>query len=137
MYVPKDIKAVLAWSWTTEEISVWHIYTNLSILSDACKIQLASFLFSICIHLKYFETWSSYSNIYNIVIYYIDRCKIMGIYPWNKFWYLTCEISVFFPPELLLHNCKCGGYVLCCVTVNTHLIVNWKIPRNVIDDFGK
>ena len=32
----------------------------------------------------------------------------------------------FFPPELLLHNYKCGGYVPCCVTVNTHTIVNWK-----------
>ena len=26
----------------------------------------------------------------------------------------------FFPLELLLHNYKCGGYVPCCVTVNTH-----------------
>ena len=32
----------------------------------------------------------------------------------------------FFPPELLLHNYKCGGYVPCGVTVNTHTIVNWK-----------
>ena len=49
----------------------------------------------------------------------------MGIYPWNKFWYLTCEIS-FFPPELLLHSYKCViGYVPCCVMVNTHTIVNW------------
>ena len=50
----------------------------------------------------------------------------MEIYPWNKFQYLTCEISVFFPPELPLHNNKCGGYVPCSVTVNTHSIVNWK-----------
>ena len=49
----------------------------------------------------------------------------MGIYPWNKFWYLACETSVVFPPELLLHNYKCGGYVP-CVTVNTHTNVNWK-----------
>ena len=32
----------------------------------------------------------------------------------------TCENISFFPPELLLHNNKCGGYVPCCVTVNTH-----------------
>jgi hypothetical protein len=33
----------------------------------------------------------------------------------------------FSPPELLLHNYKCGGvYVPCCVTVNTNTIVNWK-----------
>ena len=50
----------------------------------------------------------------------------MGIYPWNKFRYLTCEISVFFPPELILHNYKCGGYIPCGVMVNTHTIVNWK-----------
>jgi hypothetical protein len=29
-------------------------------------------------------------------------------------------------PELLFHNYKCSGYVPCCVTVNTHTIVNWK-----------
>jgi hypothetical protein len=29
----------------------------------------------------------------------------------------------FFPPELLLHNYKCGGYIP-CVMVNTHTIVN-------------
>jgi hypothetical protein len=38
----------------------------------------------------------------NKVFYYIDRC------------------------ELLLHNYKCGGYLPCCATVNTHTIVNWK-----------
>ena len=32
----------------------------------------------------------------------------------------------FFPPELLLHNYTCGGYVPCCVVVNTNTIVNWK-----------
>jgi hypothetical protein len=37
---------------------------------------------------------------------------------------LTCENISFFPPELLLHNYKCSGYVPCCVTVNTHTIVN-------------
>jgi hypothetical protein len=50
----------------------------------------------------------------------------MGIYPRNKFRYLTCEISVFFSPEILLHNYKCGGCIPCCVTANTHTIVNWK-----------
>jgi hypothetical protein len=34
--------------------------------------------------------------------------------------------GVSFPPELFLHNYKCGGYVPCCGTVNTHTIVNWK-----------
>ena len=48
----------------------------------------------------------------------------MGIYPCNKFRYLTCEISVFSLPELLLHNYKCGGYTPCCATVNTHTNVN-------------
>ena len=48
----------------------------------------------------------------------------MGIYPINKFRYLTCEISVFFSPELLLHNYKCGGYVPRCVAVDTDTIVN-------------
>jgi hypothetical protein len=41
----------------------------------------------------------------------------------------TCENNRFFPPELLLHNYKCGGYVLCCATVNTYTIVNWKNIR--------
>ena len=32
----------------------------------------------------------------------------------------------FFPAGTSLSNYKCGGYVPCCVTVNTHTIVNWK-----------
>jgi hypothetical protein len=32
----------------------------------------------------------------------------------------------FFPPELFLYSYKCDGYVPCCVTMNTHMIVNWK-----------
>ena len=59
-----------------------------------------------------------------IFIYYIDRCELWGF---------SREINLcishvkyqFFPVELLLHNYKCGGYVPCCVTVNTHTIVNW------------
>jgi hypothetical protein len=48
----------------------------------------------------------------------------MGIYPWNKFRYLTCEILVFPPPELLLHKYRCViGYIPCCVTMNTHHVV--------------
>ena len=50
----------------------------------------------------------------------------MGIYPWNKFLYFHMWKYQFFPAEPLLHNYKCGGYVPCCVTVNTHTIVNWK-----------
>ena len=30
----------------------------------------------------------------------------------------------FFPAGTTLNNYKCGGYVPCCVTVNTHTIVN-------------
>jgi hypothetical protein len=36
------------------------------------------------------------------------------------------KYQFFSPPEILLHNYKCGGDVPCCVTVNTHTIVNWK-----------
>jgi hypothetical protein len=56
----------------------------------------------------------------NVSIYYIDRCELWGF---------ICEINSgisFFLPELLLHNYTCGGYVPCCVTGNTHAIVNWK-----------
>ena len=38
----------------------------------------------------------------------------------------------FFPPELLLHNYTCGGYVPCCDTGNTHTIVNWKKFREML-----
>ena len=55
----------------------------------------------------------------------------MGIYSWNKFRYLTCEISVF-PVGTTWQNCKCGGYVPCCVTVNTHTIVSWKQFREML-----
>jgi hypothetical protein len=41
----------------------------------------------------------------------------MRIYPCNKFRYLTWEISVFFPPKLLLHNNKC--------VVTTLVVLRW------------
>jgi len=54
--------------------------------------------------------------------YYIDRCEL-----WGLIREINSGISHaryhFFPPELLLHNYKC---IYCCVTVNTHTIVNWK-----------
>ena len=55
--------------------------------------------------------------------YYIDRCELGGFIR-----EINSGIShvkyQFFPAELLLHNYKCGGYIPCCVTVNTHTIVN-------------
>ena len=58
--------------------------------------------------------------------YYKDRCEL-----WEFIREINSGIShvkyqFFFPPELLLHNYKCGGYVPCGVTVNTHTIVNLK-----------
>jgi hypothetical protein len=59
----------------------------------------------------------------DIKSYYIDRCEL-----WGFIREINSEIShmkyQFFPPELLLHNYKCVGYVPCGVTVNTHTIVN-------------
>ena len=56
-------------------------------------------------------------------IYYIGRCELWGFIreihsgiPHVKY--------QFFPPELVLHNYKCGGSVPCCCTVNTHTNVN-------------
>ena len=55
----------------------------------------------------------------NINIYYIDRCEL-----WGFIREINSGIShvkyQFFPPELLLQNYKCGGYVPCCAMVNTH-----------------
>jgi len=68
---------------------------------------------------------SMYLNL-TISIYYIDRCELWGFIREINFGIFTCENISFFPPELLLHNYKCDGYVPCCVTVNTHAIVNWK-----------
>ena len=59
-------------------------------------------------------------------VYYIDRCELWGFIREINSGIFTYENISFFPPELLLHNYKCGGYVPCCVTVNTHTIVNWK-----------
>jgi hypothetical protein len=42
----------------------------------------------------------------------------------NSIEIFTYENISLFPPELLLHNYKCGGYLPCCATVNTHTIVN-------------
>ena len=55
--------------------------------------------------------------------YYIYRCDLWGFIP-----EINSGIShvryQFFPPELPLHNYKCGGYIPCCALVNTHTIVN-------------
>jgi len=59
----------------------------------------------------------------DIYIYYIDRCELWGFIREINSGILHVKYQ-FFPPELLLHNYKCGGYVPCCVTVNTHTIVN-------------
>ena len=53
-------------------------------------------------------------------IYYIDRCELCRFIR-----EINSDIShvkyQFFPAELLLPNYKCGGYVPCCVTVNTYI----------------
>ena len=56
--------------------------------------------------------------------YYIDRCELWGFIREINSGIFTCENISLFPPELPLHNYKCGGYVPCCATVNTHAIVN-------------
>jgi hypothetical protein len=56
--------------------------------------------------------------------YYIDRCELWGFIREINSGIFTCENISFFPPEQLLHNYKCSGYVPCYVTVNTHTIVN-------------
>ena len=68
--------------------------------------------------------------------YYIDRCELWGFIREINSGIFTCENSSFFPPKLLLHNYKCGGYVPCCAIVNTYDCKLKKIPRNVIDDFN-
>ena len=60
----------------------------------------------------------------NIFTYYIDRGELWGFNREINSVFSHEKISVFFPPELLLHSYKCSGYVPCCVTVNTHTIVN-------------
>jgi hypothetical protein len=94
------------------------------------------------------QYWSRYTNSYNIVfrrfikihsqplhktiaIYYIDRCQLLGFIR-----EINSGIShvryLFFPAGTTLQNCKCGGYVPCCVTLNTHTIVNWKKFREML-----
>ena len=63
--------------------------------------------------------------------YYIDRCELWGIIREINSGIFTCENFIFFAPEPLLHNYKCGCYVPCCVTVNTHSIVSWKKIREM------
>jgi hypothetical protein len=55
--------------------------------------------------------------------YYIVRCEL-----WGFIREINSGISHvkyhFFPTGTTLNNYKCGGYVPCCATVNTHMIVN-------------
>ena len=88
-----------------------------------------------------FIRYAQYQNIWkpnNLItaICYIDRCELWGFIREINSGIFTCENISFFPPELLLHSYKCSGYVPCCVTVNTHTIVNWTKSVNGIDDFG-
>ena len=54
--------------------------------------------------------------------YYIDMCELWGFIREINFDIAYVKYQ-FYPTELLLHNYKCGGYVPCCVTVNTYTIV--------------
>jgi hypothetical protein len=83
---------------------------------------------------QYQKNWKPNNLI--IAICYIDRCELWGFIREINSCIFTCENISFFPPELLLHSYKCSGYVPCCVTVNTHTIVNWTKSWNAIDDFG-
>jgi hypothetical protein len=83
---------------------------------------------------QYQKNWKPNNLI--IAICYIDRCELWGFIREINSCIFTCENISFFPPELLLHSYKCSGYVPCCVTVNTHTIVNWTKSVNGIDDFG-
>jgi hypothetical protein len=56
--------------------------------------------------------------------YYIDRCELWGFIREINSGIFTCENISFFPPELLLDSNKCGGYMPCYATVNTHTIVS-------------
>ena len=73
---------------------------------------------------QYQKNWKPNNLI--IAICYIDRCELWGFIREINSCIFTCENISFFPPELLLHSYKCGGYVPCCVSVNTHTIVIWK-----------
>jgi hypothetical protein len=73
---------------------------------------------------SYYQHWMDHRVL--LSVYYIDRCELWGFIREINSGIFTYENISFFPPELLLHNYKCGGYVPCCVTVNTHTIVNWK-----------
>jgi hypothetical protein len=66
-----------------------------------------------------------------ITYYYIDRCELWGFFREINSGIFTCENISCFPPELLLHNYKCSGYVPGCATVNTHTLVSWKEIREM------
>jgi hypothetical protein len=70
-------------------------------------------------------------KVFDKLHYYIDRCEL-----WGFISEINSSIShvryQFFSTGTTLQNCKCGGYVPCCVTVNTHTIVNWKKFREML-----
>ena len=51
-------------------------------------------------------------------------CELWGFIREINSGIFTYENISFFLPELLLHDYNCSGYIPCCVTVNTHTIVN-------------
>jgi hypothetical protein len=67
------------------------------------------------------------------------RCELWGFIREINSGIFTYEIRKyqFFPPELLLHNYKCGG--LCPLLYYSEYTYNCKLKkilRNVIDDFN-
>jgi hypothetical protein len=66
----------------------------------------------------------SYYQVYNTEHYYIDRCELWGSIREINSGISHVKYLLFYSSEVLLHNYTCGGYVPCCVTVNTHTIVN-------------
>ena len=65
-------------------------------------------------------------EITKFIIYNVDRCELWGFIHEINSDISHVKYQGFFQLELLLHNYKCGGYVPCGVTVNTHTIVSWK-----------
>ena len=106
---------------------------NLYVSKKGCNFMSMLMIDNISVSKEGYRRWEEMKKK---SYYYIDRCELRGIYPWNKFRYFTCEISVFSRRNYF--------YTTISVVVTSLVVLRWihirlqaeKILRNVIDDIG-
>jgi hypothetical protein len=98
---------------------VWVVFGIICTCSMLWIVFLIICTCSMC-HIYWYETVRHYlPDLFHWHIHLFYTCNDL-YYMWNKFRYLTCEISVFSRQNYFYTTISVLSVVPCCVTVNTH-----------------